>query len=58
LNLAFENDKLMQRSLFFINNTIKVDYPILVQKEKRNKSINPKNWFDNKKDWANYFILI
>ena len=56
LNLAFENDKLIQRSLFFINNTIKLDYPILVQKAKRNKSINPKNCFDNKEDCDNYFM--
>ena len=32
LNLAFENDKLIQRSLFFINNTINIPYPGLYDK--------------------------
>ena len=50
LNLAFENDKLIQRSLFFINNTINIPYPVLFQKSKN----DAKNL--SKEKCAEYFM--
>jgi len=55
LNLAFENDKLIQRSLFFINSTINIPYPVLYKKSKNNQNV-PKYWFEKKEDCAKYFL--
>ena len=56
LNLAFENDKLIQSSLFFINYTINIPYPILYKKSKNDKKVVPKNWFEKEEDCARYFL--
>ena len=56
LKLAFENDKLIQRSLFFISNTINVSYPVLYKKKENDKKIVPKNWFDKKEECVDYFL--
>ena len=56
LNLAFENDKLIQKSLFFIGNTINIPYPVLYNKKESEKKIVPKNWFEKKEKCAEYFL--
>ena len=55
LNLAFENDKLIQKSLFFISNTINIPYPVLYNKTKKEKNI-PKNYFEKPEECAQYFL--
>ena len=32
LTLAFETDKLMERSLYFIDSTVKIPFPVLLDK--------------------------
>ena len=56
LKLAFENDKLIQRSLFFISNTINISYPVLYKKKENEKKNFPKNYFEKKEDCADYFM--
>ena len=56
LNLAFENDKLIERSLFFINYTIKIFYPVLYKKSPNMKEPIPKYWFEKKEDCAKFFL--
>ena len=54
LKMAFENDKLIQRSLFFINNTINIPYPIL-NNSKDNKNV-PKYYFETPEECAKFFL--
>ena len=55
LNLAFENDKLIQRSLYFIEQTIKIPFPILIDKTKQNKPPNRHSFF-KQKECEEYFL--
>ena len=56
LNLAFENDKLIQRSLFFIEQTIKIPYPILIKKTNEKDKLPNKFTFFSKEECEKYFL--
>ena len=53
LKFAFESDKLIQRSLYFIEQTVKLPFPIL--QEKKGKKSN-KYTFDTKEECEKYFL--
>ena len=54
LKMAFENDKLIQRSLYFINNTINIPYPVL-NNSKNNKNM-PKYYFETDEECVKFFL--
>ena len=54
LKMAFEDDKLIQRSLFFINDTINIPYPIL--NNTKNKINMPEYYFETEAECAKYFL--
>ena len=64
LEMAFENDKLIQRSLFFIHQSLKIFYPIFFEKNKiKKKFINfkpsdeeKKYTFENKEECEKFFL--
>ena len=53
LKFAFENDKLIQRSLYFIEQTIKLPIPIFQAKKGKK---NTKHIFDKKEECEKYFL--
>jgi len=55
LKLAFETDKLMERSLYFIDSTIKIPFPVLLDKNTVKKAQNKYSFF-TKEDCEKYFL--
>ena len=56
LSLAFENDKLIERSLFFIEQTIRIPFPILKVKTKKDEKLPNRNTFFTKEDCERHFL--
>ena len=56
LTMAFETDNLIERSLYFIDNTIKIPFPILLEK-KSSKEKEPNRYsFFTKEKCEEYFL--
>ena len=55
LTLAFESDKLIERSLYFINATIRIPFPILLDKSKGEKPKNKYSFYEKEK-CEEYFL--
>ena len=55
LTLAFETDKLMERSLYFIDSTVKIPFPVLLDKNTVKKAQNKYSFF-TKEECEKYFL--
>jgi hypothetical protein len=55
LTLAFETDKLMERSLYFIDSTVKIPFPVLLDKNIVKKAQNKYSFF-TKEECEKYFL--
>ncbi len=55
LTLAFETEKLMERSLYFIDSTFKIPFPVLLDKNTVKKAQNKYSFF-TKEECEKYFL--
>ena len=55
LKIAFESDELIERSIYFINETINIPFPILINKNDNIKNNNNYSFY-TKEECENYFL--